>query len=146
MRGRRGLWVTGVVCFVAGVLLTWLGAGLYVRLAYRMLQECPFVEAASGARTDVAILEKLRGSESSTAIEALEGNLDSRLIALSAYEDTAPANYRDRYVYESLRRIASYRKANPRPAPSDPGMADVEASISKPLRMGDGDAGNKHAP
>ena len=146
MRGRRGLWVTGVVCFVAGVLLTWLGADLYVRPTFRMLQECSFLEAASGARVDVANLEKLRAGETSRTIEALEGNLDSRLIALSAYEDTVPAKNRDRYIYESLRRIASYRKANPRPTRSDPDMADVEASISKALQMGGSESGSGHAP
>jgi hypothetical protein len=146
MRGHKALWITGVACFVSGVLLTWFGGYLFLRPVFRMFQEGSFRAAAAEARLDISLLEKLRAGDTGRVIDALEGHLDSRLVTLSVYEDVVPAANRDKYVYESLNRVVSYRRANPRPAQGDPDMADVEASIAKALRMGGSDSGGKHAP
>jgi len=111
-----------------------------------MFEYGPYYRSVGEGKLDVARLEKLRAGDSSWLIESLETELDGHLLVLSNYEDTVPPGDRSQDFYVSLRRIAAYRRAHPRPPFPGVDGPNADALLQKALTMAEHGSGLKTAP
>jgi hypothetical protein len=122
------LWITGAVSLLVGILAG--GGGLYLALRPTLrtfLEASPFLLAAGEGRMDALRLERLNAGDLQFVAGSLESDLDNRLRMLSGYEDVVPADRRDEWIYDSIRRMTAYRQAHPKPPTPGPGgpLADA---------------------
>lgn len=118
------------ICHAVGVAL---GVGVTYWYFSSVADKFVSSSAAAGASTKVAVLHRLRGGNTNSAIDVLETLLDGDLIGLQAVLSSTPAAQRDPSYVKTLQRARDYRTKFPHSSEHP----EVDAAISNAFRLAD---------
>ena len=86
------------------------GAYLYARPAIWMLSQGPYIDAASQAKMNVAVLRRLHAGDVRGATEIMERRLDADVATLSGYEGAFSEHDRDDAVLGGKEEALKYKR------------------------------------